>query len=146
MTAFPKLNRQKSRIDETHPRWSQLPPDIRALVGNGCGSKGGWLRPPNFMFEASCDQHDFYYLRGATEGDRIAADDAFLRAMLRDAALTGWWVRWLNRRIARTYAWAVSKYGKSHFSYREFPMTWDDLNAHVFVQRKLTAYRENRDA
>jgi len=26
---------------------------------NGCGGKGGWLNPPDWIFSASCDHHDF---------------------------------------------------------------------------------------
>jgi hypothetical protein len=131
VTATPQTVLTTSKLDVRHPRWSQLTPNVRSIVGNGCGSKGGWFKPPNFMFEASCDQHDFYYWRGGTEGDRQEADAAFLRAMLRDAGRTDWWVRWLNRRLAYTYARAVWRHGKAYFHYRSGPATWDDLNALV---------------
>ena len=117
----------KSHLTFDNPSWGKLSTAQRIYVANGCGAKGGWLNPPGFMFTASCDQHDFYYWRGANEDDRKDADDAFLRAMLRDASTGSWWLRWFHRSMARTYHWAVRKWGAPHFKTREEPATWTTL-------------------
>ena len=131
-----------SKINETHPRWSQLSPEQRKYVGNGCGSKGGFLQPPNFLFAASCDQHDFYYWRGCNSADRLAADLAFLRAMRRDAAASAWWVRWFHYSLAWTYYKAVRLRGGGAFTYLSGPKTWDDLTENMEVWARNNEYRE----
>lgn len=127
----------KSVITDQNPRWSELSEFQRDDVSNGCGAKGCWLRPPSFMFTASCDQHDFYYWRGASEADRVEADEAFLRAMLKDASRSGWWIRWLHRSLAYTYYWAVREYGDSYFTYRQSPATWGQLEDYIAEQQRL---------
>lgn len=114
----------KSKLGIDIPRWRELNPRQRDFISNGCGSKGGWLRPPGFLFTASCDQHDFHYWRGADDDDRTEADAAFLRAMLWDAAQSGGWARWFHRSLAYTYHWAVRRWGAQSFKYRTRLATW----------------------
>lgn len=118
----------KSLLTSMSPRWSQMTQVQKNAVSNGCGRKGGWLNPPSFIFRASCDQHDFYYWRGATSADRKVADVAFLHAMLDDTRRSRWYLRWFHRSMAWTYYGAVRAFGKKSFTYRFFPATWMDLN------------------
>lgn len=62
---------------------------------NGCGGKGGWIKPPSFIFTASCDHHDWNYTRGGTEVERYNADLGFYLVMLQDARQSGhyWFYR-----------------------------------------------------
>ena len=61
---------------------------------NGCGPKGGKIRPPcSAFFKASCDAHDWAYQQGGTEEDRRDADAAFFGAMVTDAARLARWKR-----------------------------------------------------
>ncbi len=101
-------------------------------ISNGCGRKGGWLDPPSFLFVASCNQHDFYYWRGANNDDRLAADRAFLSAMLVDASAARWWKRWFYRSMAHIYYRSVRMFGKSAFTFRESPATWDDFDDEMY--------------
>lgn len=65
--------------------YSDLTQEQKYSICNGCGGKGGIINPPEFLFHASCNQHDFYYWRGGTELDRKKADDAFYEMMKVDA-------------------------------------------------------------
>lgn len=47
-------------------KYSQLTPEQQQSVSNGCGGGKTALFIPNFVFYADCNQHDFYYWRGAT--------------------------------------------------------------------------------
>ncbi|MFT5266663.1 MAG: hypothetical protein ACI88C_000084 [Acidimicrobiales bacterium] len=97
--------------------WRSLTKQQQETLGNGCGAKGGLVSPPNFCFEASCDQHDYYYWRGWTEEHRMKADKAFLAAMLRDARRSPWYARPMHKVLAWTYYRAVRKFGAAHFHY-----------------------------
>ena len=72
-------------------RWHELTPIQQADFGNGCGVSWmpNWLTSLFFgwFFEASCRRHDFGYVRGGTENDRVRVDLGFLRSMWRDVAL-----------------------------------------------------------
>lgn len=99
-------------------RWWSLSDRERAALGNGCGSKGGWFDPPDYLFTASCCHHDFNYWLGGSEADRAKADRQFLVAMLIDASRAPWWARWWLRGAAWRYYLAVRWFGARHFNYR----------------------------
>lgn len=109
--------------------WKLLKPWERGLISNGCGGKGSWIDPPDWLFRASCDWHDFEYWRGGTEADRAHADLGFYTAMLEDAESTPWWY---PKFLAKTRAWiyykAVRRFGKPFFHYGE-QRGWEDLKA-----------------
>ncbi len=46
------------------PTYSDLSPEQKATFGNGCGLYARFLNVPDFIFTASCNQHDFNYRRG----------------------------------------------------------------------------------
>jgi len=87
----------------------------RAMICNGCGGKGSWIKPPDWLFKASCDHHDFEYWRGGTAADRVHADWGFYTAMIEDANRAPWW----RRPFAKTRAWfyyrAVRAFASSYF-------------------------------
>jgi len=89
-------------------RYRNLSDIEKIAVCNGCGSKGGPISPPNWIFKASCNQHDFNYWLGNKEKDRKKADKQFLVAMLEDAEDE---LRWTKRvwykLMANTYYRAV---------------------------------------
>lgn len=97
--------------------FKDLTPDEAALICNGCGGKGSWIDPPDWLFKASCDHHDFEYWRGGTEEDRRAADWGFYRAMLDDVAQAPWWRRPFARMRAWTYYKAVRSFARSYFHF-----------------------------
>jgi|LGOV01.1.fsa_nt_gb hypothetical protein len=35
--------------------YTELSPEQKKEICNGCGAKGGWIKVPNFLFKASCN-------------------------------------------------------------------------------------------
>jgi len=101
--------------------WSRLAEEERDLlraaeVVNGCGGKGSWIDPPDWLFVASCDQHDFHYWRGGDEGDRAEADWQFYQAMIVDTKSASWWRRPFARIRAWSYYKAVRLFGAKYWN------------------------------
>lgn len=110
------------------PRWKDLSRSERAAIANGCGPKGGWLKAPDWFFEACCDHHDFRYWRGCTAKHRKEADEQFYAAMLRDVNRLGSrWMRPWMRFVAWGYYRAVRYCGAPHFFYGARQRTRFDL-------------------
>lgn len=118
---------REARAAERKLRWRDVPEKARPAIANGCGGKGGWLRPPQLRFRASCDQHDFYYWRGSVEEDREVADLQFLQAMRADANLLPWWRRPAHRLLAWIYYRAVRRFGSRFFHYGRRRRGLEDL-------------------
>lgn len=100
-------------------RYSELTVADKVNICNGCGGKGGWFNPPEFLFHASCNQHDFYYWRGGKEEDRLKADKAFYQFMKEDASEASWYDKPLHYVMAFIYYKAVRISGKRFFHYGE---------------------------
>jgi len=94
---------------------------------NGCGGKGHWLDPPEWLFTASCDHHDFNYWLGGDEQARLEADWQFYQAMLIDASKASWWKRPWYKLMAWAYYKAVRWFAKDYFHYADEERTLDDL-------------------
>ena len=86
---------------------------------NGCGGKGGWINPPDWIFYKDCNKHDIAYHIGGTEENRLLADEAFLADMLASVSK----VHWLRRPFLKSQAWlyyrAVRHYGKPYFNSKD---------------------------
>ena len=91
----------------------------KKVISNGCGGKGSTVPVPDFLFKASCDQHDFYYWRGGEEKDREAADEAFYKYMKIDSAeqSKGFLQSAISLSWAYVYYKAVRYFGKPYFNY-----------------------------
>lgn len=96
-------------------RYRDLTQEDKLKICNGCGAKGGWFNPPEFLFHASCNQHDFYYWRGGTSHDRGLADKAFYKFMRKDANNGGILLP-VHHVLALTYFLAVRFFGKKAFN------------------------------
>ncbi len=83
---------------------------------NGCGSKGGWIPVPQFIFTASCDRHDLAYALGGSEARRKECDKGFYAAMKKDASLQPYPLRAWYRVWAFTYYRAVRWFGGRYFN------------------------------
>lgn len=110
-------------------KYSDLTQVQKASICNGCGGKGSWIPVPNFLFKASCNQHDFYYWRGCTERDREAADAALYKYMNIDVEESGksslvkvWYYSW-----AYVYYKFVRKFGSSYFYFSGTTRSAEDL-------------------
>ena len=98
-------------------KYSSLNEDQKSKICNGCGAKGWFIKPPQFLFRASCNQHDFYYWRGCNENDRLKADKEFYRYMKIDCEDYVWHKKAYYRVIAYVYFKAVRLFGKKFFYY-----------------------------
>ena len=96
-------------------------------ICNGCGGKGGVIKPPSFIFKASCVIHDFYYWRGCTKADRKTADKNFYHYMIVDIKEVAWNQKPYYHVWAFTYYWAVRLFGKKYFNHSNKMRTLDDL-------------------
>jgi len=108
-------------------RYRDLTPEQKKFICNGCGSKGAFVKVPNFLFLASCNKHDFYYWRGKSQEDRQKADDSFYRWMKKDIATAVWYKKPYYHVWAYVYYKAVVIEGREHFSYRDSYKTVEDL-------------------
>lgn len=68
--------------------FKDLTPDEQAEYGNGCGLEAKLLNVPDFIFTASCQQHDFNYERGGWFWDKVKADFDFFYYMWLDASVS----------------------------------------------------------
>lgn len=107
-------------------KYRKLNATQKSLIANGCGAKGSWVRPPSFMFEASCDHHDFNYWIGGNDQDRLRADKGFYEAMCRDIKRARTLLKPYYHLWARAYYQAVRMFGKSYFHTGD-KRTWADL-------------------
>jgi len=108
-------------------KYKDLTKEQKDFICNSCGGKGGWIKPPDFIFKASCNHHDFRYWRGATEDDRRLADKEFYgwtRADIEDAK---WYLKAYYHVWAFTYFQFVRFGGRKYFYYGEKPKELDDL-------------------
>jgi hypothetical protein len=108
-------------------RFRQLTKEHKSILCNGCGGKGGWINPPEFLFNASCNQHDFYYWRGGNEDDRKNADDSFYEFMKKDVSEASYFKRPFYAMTAWAYYISVRKVGHKFFHYSESQKTREDL-------------------
>lgn len=105
--------------------YSELNDNQKKAICNGCGGKGGWITPPQFIFKASCNQHDFYSWRGGKEEDRAKADKEFYQAMLEDIKSQPLIKKPYYHLWAFTYYKAVRIFGKKYFNYGAMKTIYD---------------------
>lgn len=131
--------------------------ELDAIGCNGCGSKGGWFKVPNFCWAADCKVHDAGYWIGGGKTNRWCADLDFLDAMNsrcddfshgREHHLMAWAyfkaVRifgktkfhgaWVNRR----FKWQTKLFGQKHI-YTNIKRTRADLDRAVEEFRQQEA-------
>lgn len=65
------------------PSFTDLPIEVQQSFGNGCSFV------PDFIFTASCQHHDFSYVRGYRLKDKLKADFDMCRHIWSDSSK--WW-------------------------------------------------------
>ena len=126
----------------TKVRWRGLDEEYRnrlrrAGLIDGCGAC--WLvalvpdKLLGFNMKPSCDHHDFNYLLGCKEADRVKGDWQFYEELDRTAcALTSWWPLRVLRPLYRAVAWlyyrAVRAFGRGRFYYADTERTKEDFD------------------
>ena len=103
-------------------RYRDLTPEQKKVVCNGCGPKGLFIKPPDFMFKASCNHHDFNYWVGCNKLHRKKADLQFYKEMLKDAGDSKYYRLW-----AQAYYRAVRIGGIFCFHWAKKQRTLEDL-------------------
>lgn len=99
-------------------KYCELSDNQKKLICNGCGAKGGIVNPPDFIFKASCNHHDFLYWVGNTEEERKYADKAFYKYMKIDISEKKGVIKKAYYHIwAYAYYRAVRLFGKKYFNY-----------------------------
>ena len=99
-------------------RYLDLNASQKAEICNGCGGKGGIVRPPHAkFFENECNWHDFNYFLGFTEAHRKKADKQLLAAMLKKVKGLSWYWQLRYRPWCYIYYRAVRVVGKKFFYY-----------------------------
>ena len=117
-------------------KYEDLSPIQKSILCNGCGPKAlGNIRPPQFIFIASCDHHDFKYWLGCTEADRIKADYQFYEAMKLDVQNASKWKHMHYYVWAWIYYIAVRIGGSIAFHHADNQRTMEDVI--VCVEKKL---------
>lgn len=110
-------------------KYSDLNEEQKKYICNGCGGKGGMIKPPNFIFKASCNHHDFKFWRGCTEEDFKKANKDFYDWMKEDIKNIKKWYKKVHYRIwAFSYYQFVNYGGKKYFNFADKPKTLEDLN------------------
>ena len=99
-------------------KYSELTREQKEAICNGCGGKGGFVKPPHkAFFKASCNHHDFGYWKGVTEADKIKCDNLFFKAMREDCRKLSWYNYIRYRPWCWLYYKAVKTIGKKFFYY-----------------------------
>jgi len=100
--------------------WSELTAAEKKTIEKGgfCGAK--FLLIPQFIFKASCSQHDFYYSRGGNFSDLCRANLWFYSAMLDDCARYNFIKMFFFFLVATVYFLAVSIFGVFFFRFGKY--------------------------
>jgi hypothetical protein len=119
--------------NHTPVKYDDLTQAQKKEICNGCGGKGGFVKPPHsILFKPVCDPHDYDYWSGCSWWDKIKADWKMHQGMkkavkkmdiqiLRDhlyfneSLLPDWAVRQIYYRWADAYFAGVSVAGKLYF-------------------------------
>ena len=84
---------------------------------NGCGGKGSFINPPQFIFKASCNKHDELYNKGGNEYDRYVADQLFYQYMKEDVRDSEFYLHPYYSFWAWAYFKSVRIGGRKFFNY-----------------------------
>ncbi len=99
-------------------KYEDLTDEEKAMICNGCGGKGSFIRPPHGAFyEASCNHHDYGYWKGCTEEDRLVCDQGLKKAMIKDCSTLPWYEQLRYRPWVEIYYMAIRVFGRRFFYY-----------------------------
>lgn len=99
-------------------KYEDLSEEQKSIICNGCGGKGGFVKPPHAVFfETSCNHHDYGYYKGCKERDRIACDRKLKQAMYKDCKRLPWYKQIRYLPWCDLYYKAVRLFGSQFFYY-----------------------------
>lgn len=108
-------------------KYKDLTAEQKKFICNGCGAKGGLVKPPSFIFKASCNHHDFKYWKGCTWKEKLKSDWAFYMWMREDIKAAAWYKKPHYHVWAFTYYTFVSIGGKKYFYFADKQKGLKDL-------------------
>lgn len=132
--------------------YSDLTPQQKEYICNGCGGKGGWIKPPDFIFLASCNHHDFKFWLGHTLEHFYKANKDFYTWMKKDIESIAFYkdgMNWIERTISISkvtikkshyHIWAYAYYqavnigGKKYFHFADTCKTLADLRREMAIE------------
>lgn len=118
-------------------KYEDLTEDQKNEICNGCGGKGGLVKPPyRVFFNPICHRHDYDYWCGCSWWDKIKADWNLRQGMINAVKTTGiqvlrdhlyfneilipdWAIRQIYYRWADAYFIGVSLAGKLYFYFAD---------------------------
>lgn len=100
-----------------------LNPEQKKDICNGCGGKGGIVKPPKKAFyKTSCNKHDYGYACGGDEKERKRHDKGLKKAMKEDCSTLPWYQKprykpwcYLYYRGVRAIGWKFFYWGKTRW-------------------------------
>jgi len=114
-------------------KYKDLTPEQKKHICNGCGGKGGVVKPPNFIFKASCNHHDFLFWIGFSIKHFLIANTKFYKWMRVDIKESK--VRWYKKTYYHTWAFTyymfVNAAGVKFFHFSDTKKTLSDLNEEI---------------
>lgn len=121
-----------------------LTPEQKAEICNGCGGKGGKVKPPKrIFFKASCNHHDYGYWCGCTEAERKKNDEGLKKAMQDDCSKLPFWKKPFYYPWCYLYYRAVRVGGKKFFYWgkqKRWPVPTEKQLAKI-EQRNIGIYK-----
>jgi len=101
-----------------HVKFEDLTKAEKKDICNGCGGKGGWIKPPlAAFFKTDCDHHDYGYWKGNTEAHRKQCDKKLKESMKKDCDKLPWYKQPLYRPWCYLYYRGVRVVGADYFYY-----------------------------
>jgi len=120
---------QRQKLNQRSVRYRNLSKLQREEICNGCGGKGGIVKPPHAtFFEEECNWHDFNYFLGYDATARLKADKQLLEAMLKKVNKLGWLNRLRYKPWCYLYYRAVRIVGKKFFYYSNKEQEVPEIN------------------
>ena len=116
-------------------KYKDLTKEQKKHICNGCGGKGGWIKPPDFKFKASCNHHDFKFWKGCTLEDFHKANKDFYTWMKEDIKKAKWYKRPYYHVWAYAYYQAVNFGGKEYFYFAKTPKTLAELEEEISMKK-----------
>jgi len=129
-------------------KYKDLTPEQKKYICNGCGGKGGIIKPPNFIFK---NHHDFKFWLGHLLEHFYKANKDFYNMMKADISEIEFYndgMKWYQKAIsiskssakkAYYHAWAYAYYqsvnigGKKYFYFASQKKTLNDLELEMMM-------------
>lgn len=119
--------------DKKYLQLTDLTPDQYSYymknIYNGVGSRSYSINPRDFIFKKAAEYHDFRYISGGTENNRLESDleyDLWAKKAIQDEPNI--FLRNFYKLVHKIYFYVLQKLGKNAWEYYDEPSkTWDEF-------------------